>query len=378
MSRLARYRDELAALDAAGRRRALSLPGGLDFASNDYLALGRHPRLAQAVTTALAAGTPVGAGASRLLRGHHDAHAALERAAAGFFGAPAALYLATGFAANQAIWSALPRVGDAVVFDALSHASTRTGLTAGAARALKAAHNDPQAMDDALARWRAGGGKGQAWLAVESVYSMDGDTAPIDALMDVAERHDAWLVVDEAHATGVLGTGGRGLTHGHADNDRLIALHTCGKALGVVGGLVTGPAVIIDTLINTARPFIYSTAPSPLLAAAVTTALELAADADEARSALQRRVARLAAGLAALGLPASGSHIAPVILGADERAVQAATALQAGGFDVRAVRPPTVAEGTARLRISVTLNVSEQDVDDLLAALGRVIEGCQP
>ncbi|HEU0162190.1 MAG TPA: 8-amino-7-oxononanoate synthase [Rhizomicrobium sp.] len=364
------HQSALDALAARGRLRALTARAGRDFASNDYLALAESDVLKRAVTEALARGVPPGAGGSRLLRGNHPEHEALEAEAAAFFGAEAALYFPTGFAANAALLSTLPRKGDVIVQDALIHASVREGVrAAGGVAVIETPHNDVAAMDDALTRWRRDGGKGQPWIAVETLYSMDGDRAPLADLAALAQRHDAMLVLDEAHATGVYGAQGRGLGAMLDGAPNVISLHTCGKALGAAGAVVCLPRVLRDFLVNRARGFIYSTAPSPLMAAVVRAALRHAAGAEQERAQLQVLVRHAGAHLKNLGLPVSGSQIVPVVLGADRRATALAAALQARGHDVRAIRPPTVPENTARLRIALTLHVTPADLDGLFADL---------
>jgi 8-amino-7-oxononanoate synthase len=239
----------------------------------------------------------------------------------------------------------------------------------GRAGHIAAAHNDAQAFDDTIARWRAGGGGGTPWIAVESVYSMDGDRAPLTDLAAVADRHDAILVVDEAHATGVFGAGGAGLAHGLARRDNLVTLHTCGKALGCEGALLCAPAVACDFIVNRGRPFIFSTAPSPLMAWLVRQAIEIVANEPERQARLHAVVRHAAERLVPLGIPASGTQILPVIIGDNERTMRIAGHLRDAGFDIRGIRPPTVAEGTARLRIAITLNVDEANIDGMADAL---------
>jgi 8-amino-7-oxononanoate synthase len=359
----------LKALEAKGRLRALRPIRGLDFTSNDYLALAGSAALKDAASDALARGVPLGAGGSRLLRGNHPEHEMLEEEAASFFGSETALYFSTGFAANAAIAACLPREGDLIVYDALIHASFRDGLDPARIQAVQAPHNDVGAMEAIIKGWRAAGGKGRVWLAVETLYSMDGDRAPLSDLVALAARHDAMLILDEAHATGVHGDQGRGLGAGYEGAPNIISLHTCGKGLGAAGALVCLPRLYRDFLVNRGRAFIYSTAPSPLMAAVVRAALKFCAGAEQERSQLQLLVRHAGAALGRLGLPASGSQIQPVILGADTRAMALAAALQARGHDIRAIRPPTVPEGTARLRIALTLHVTREDLDALFADL---------
>ena len=364
------HRRSLQALSRRQRLRTLAPRAGLDFSSNDYLGLAQSAELREAAEAALARGVPLGAGGSRLLRGNHPEHEALEAEAARHFGSQAALFMGGGFTANTAVFNTLPARGDLIVHDALIHASVHEGLASARADRVAVLHNDAGAFDDAITRWRQGGGKGRAWIAVESLYSMDGDMAPLDDLAAVARRHEAMLVIDEAHATGVLGPQGRGLGAHLEGRDDVIALHTCGKALGVSGAILTLPAILRDYMVNRARGFIYATAPSPLIAATVRAALQLAASREDLRARHASRVAfagRLIADRC--GIDASGTHIQPVVVGHDQRALRLAAAMQSAGFDVRAVRPPTVPEGTARLRISLTLNVSDDDTERLIDTL---------
>jgi len=343
---------------------------GHDFASNDYLGLAHDPAIAAAVSDAIARGVPVGSGGSRLLRGNAPEHEALEAQAAALFGSEAALFFANGFAANMALLAALPGPDDLIVADALIHASAHDGMKLSRARCVLAAHNDAQAVDDAIAAWRADGGTGRAWIIAETLYSMDGDRAPVAALDAVARRHGAMLILDEAHATAVHGPGGRGLGAALEGQGHVIALHTCGKGLGVEGALVTAARPIIDLLVNRGRSFVFSTAPSPLMAVAASAALERMVAADDRRARLAALVD--AAGhhiCAPLDLPAPTSQILPIILGDDARTMRVAEAVQAAGFDVRGIRPPTVPRGTARLRVSLTLNVDEA----IIAQLGEAL-----
>lgn len=365
MSFLDDQQRDLAALAERGRARRLIPRTGRDFSSNDYLGLASSGLLAGAARDALERGVPVGSGGSRLLRGNHAEHEALETDAAAFFGAESALYFSSGYAANAALLSTLPQRGDLVVHDALVHASAHEGMRLGRAETRAAAHNDAEAFADIIAAWRREGGTGRPWVAVESLYSMDGDRSPLADLAAVADRYEAMLLVDEAHATGVFGTGGRGLAAALQGRENVITLHTCGKALGAEGALLCGPAVMRDFLVNRGRAFIFSTAPSPLMAAVVRAALDLLTD--ERRERLH---ALIATAERQLGI-STGSQILPLIIGDDVRTMEMAAAVQAAGFDVRGIRPPTVPAGTSRLRISLTLNADEDDV----AALANVLAG---
>jgi 8-amino-7-oxononanoate synthase len=370
-----RYEKALTALARRKRLRSLEPRRGIDFSSNDYLALAGSELLRGAIERALAQGTAVGAGASRLLRGNHPEHEALEMEAASFFGVERSLYFSGGFIANYAVLSLLPARDDLVVCDELIHASCREGVRAGEARHESARHNDAAAFDDAIRGWRDRGATGRPWIVVESLYSMDGDCAPLAELQAVAARHDAMLVIDEAHATGVHGPRGRGLAAGLAGRENVVCVHTCGKALGAMGALVCAPAALIDFMVNRSRPFIYATAPSPLMATAVREALAIL----RTRPQLRGRLADLI-GFAnrevseKCGVTTPGSQILPVVLGDSARALAVAAALRDRGYDVRAIRPPTVPEGTARLRISITLHVDEPMVAAMLDSLGTAMQ----
>lgn len=360
--------------DLAGRGRLRSLRGrsGTDFTSNDYLGLAESEELRRAAFDAIARGVPVGAGGSRLLRGNHDEHEALESEAAAYFGAETALYFGGGYVANFAIFSTLPQRGDLVVHDELVHASVHEGLRSGRADHVAVAHNDIDAFDASIVRWRASGGKGRPWISVESLYSMDGDSPDLAGLLAVADRHEAMIVIDEAHATGVLGPQGRGLAAACEGRGNVVTLHTCGKALGSVGGFILAPRAIRDFLVNRARPFIFATAPSPLTAAITRAAIEISRTNPERRERLARLVCFASGELRRrCGIVPSGSHILPIVIGSDRAAVSVAASLQERGFDIRAIRPPTVPEGTARLRIALTLNVDETAVAELFGTLAE-------
>ena len=366
------YAADLQTLAGRGRLRALRGQSGIDFTSNDYLGLAESDELRQAAVDALARGVPIGSGGSRLLRGNHPEHEALESEAAAYFGAESALYFGGGYVANFAIFSTLPQRGDLVVHDELIHASVHEGIRRGRAESIGVPHNNIDAFDAAIVRWRAAGGKGRPWLSVESLYSMDGDSPNLTELFAIADRHGAMVVIDEAHATGVLGPQGRGLAAPFEGRDNVITLHTCGKALGTVGGFILAPKIIRDFLINRSRPFIFATAPSPLIAAVTRAALEISRTNPERRERLARLVQFAGNELRRrCNVEPSGSQILPVIIGADQAAVALAASLQRKGFDIRAIRPPTVPEGTARLRIALTLNVNEAIVAELFAALAE-------
>ncbi|MER9356909.1 8-amino-7-oxononanoate synthase [Mesorhizobium sp. M0514] len=375
---LARYDATLQGLARKDRLRRLSPRAGLDFSSNDYLGLAASRRLGDAVVAAIARGTPVGATGSRLLRGNAPEHEQLEADAAAFFGADRALFFGSSYIANFALLSALPQKGDLLVLDELAHASMHEGAQAGRAQFVLAAHNDATAVEDAITRWRVAGGMGCVWIVVESLYSMDGDCAPLESLVALADRHGAFIVIDEAHATGVWGPDGRGLAAAFEGRDNIVALHTCGKALGASGGLVTGPRTLCEYLINRCRPFIYATAPSPLMAVVAREALAMLADEPMRRVQLHERIASAGRLFNRWGVTPSGSQIQPLVIGDVRRTMAVAARLQACGFDIRGVRPPTVPEGTSRLRISLTLNIGEDDISAMVEALVEVLAQTSP
>lgn len=363
-----RLPKKLAQLKDQNRLRALKLPGGIDLSSNDYLGFRSHPALKDAAIAALENGMELGSGGSRLLRGHTKAHEDLEDYAAAYYGCDRTLYFANGFMANYALFTTLPSRHDVVVYDSLVHASVRDGLHAGSARAVKVPHNDLTAYEDALKRFRDEAET--LFIAVESLYSMDGDFAPVPELLALAQKYDAVLIVDEAHASGVWGASGKGVSEG-LQSENLIILHTGGKALGVAGGLVCASASIVDTLINIARPFIYSTAPPPLQAYLMQKALELSASSE---GAVRRKTLHDLCAQVQKERGGAGLQIVPIIIGDDKAAITIAEELQRAGYDIRAIRPPTVPEGTARLRLSLNASLSPQTLADFLSALKE--KGC--
>lgn len=363
MDRLAIYRRDLQGLAGDARLRSLAERRGIDFSSNDYLGLAQSDRMRAAVVRALDAGVPVGAAGSRLLRGNTDQQAGFEDAAARFFGAEAALGFGGGYVANFAVITTLPQRGDLLLMDALAHASTHEGARAGRAEVASFRHGDVGHAEDVITAWRRAGNTGAVWIAVESLYSMDGDRAPLDDLMRLADAH-GFLLIDEAHATGVFGPRGRGLAHHLEGRDNVVTLHTLGKALGGSGALICGARVLIDFLVNRCRPFIFATAPSPLMAAAGLEALAMLQDEPWRQATLAGHVVAFHDQMARRlpQVPLSGSQIVPLIVGPNAKTMALAAQVVARGFDVRGIRPPTVPEGTSRLRVSLTLNATRADV----------------
>lgn len=361
-------------LKAKGRYRTLKQANGIDLASNDYLGLCNHPILRAAAVRAIDNAISLGAGGSRLLCGHHIEHAILEDQAAQFFSAPRALFFANGFQANHAIFSTLPDRHDVILFDSLIHASVREAVQYSHAQQIRIPHNDLDAFEAALKKHSQTAQ--HVWVAVESIYSMDGDITPIERLYVLAQRYGATVIVDEAHSTGIMGMDGRGLSHHMIEkygHQNLITLHTCGKALGVSGGLICAEASIIEYMINRARPFIYSTAPPPFQAHMVGEALKLIAskEGEKRRVHLQTLCAHVQKQIGGHGTP-----IVPIILGSDESANQAANMLQKAGYDIRAIRPPTVPEGTARLRLSLNAKLDIVTLNKVLNLLPTKSDLC--
>ena len=370
MDLLKRFAGLLDDLKQGSVYRSLRATAGTDFTSNDYLALADSRRMREALIDALKRGVPSGSGGSRLLRGNHPEHERLEEEAARFFGTKRALLFGSGYAANTALLSTLPQRGDLVVYDQYVHASSHDGMKLGRASVASFAHNDVDSADDAIRTWRQGGGTGTPWIVIESLYSMEGDRAPLAELKTLAERCGAFLIIDEAHATGVFGPDGRGLAAELEGSDHVLVLHTGGKALGVSGAIVTGPSVLCDFLINRGRPFIFATAPPPLVATALCESLAILREEPERRTRLASLAAHARQAIRKqLDLPTPHSQILPVIIGESDPAMRIAEMIQAAGFDVRAIRPPTVPAGTARLRISITLHLDESSIDALIYAM---------
>lgn len=379
MRLIAQLQDKLAALDGDHRRRrcpVLDSPQGphvridgrdyLAFASNDYLGLANHPALVAAARDgALRWG--VGGGASHLVAGHSAAHAALEQALADWLRLPAALLFSSGYQANLAVITALVGRGDAVFADRLNHASLNDACLLSRAEFKRFAHHDLAQLERLLAASTAP----TKLIAVDAVYSMDGDCAPLAALLALAERFDAWLYVDDAHGFGVLGEGHGSVVEAGVHSERLIQMVTLGKAAGVAGAAVAAHAVVIDWLVNSARPFIFTTSTSPLLAHTVQASLRLMADEPERRAALRARMAELKHQLA--GLPwtllPSDTPIQPLLIGGNAEALAVSAGLRARGIWVPAIRPPTVPPGSARLRIALSAAHQPQDIVRLADAL---------
>ncbi len=370
-------------------RRVDSRPGAwievegrrlLNFSSNDYLGLTAHPALREAAARA-AVEIGAGTGASRLICGSLAPSHELEAALARFKGLEAVLTFATGYAAALGAITALLGPGDVVILDKLAHASLVDAARLSGAKLRVFDHNDLADLESILDWARQHVSErtppGHVLVVTESVFSMDGDLAPLRALVDLKDRFGAWLLVDEAHATGVFGEQGRGLVAAAGLTERVeVHLGTLGKALGAAGGFIGGARELIELLVNRARPFIFSTAPVPAAVAAAQAGVELAASSqgDALRAQLWPRVRELRAALAAAGwsLPADESPILPLVVGDEAAAVKLAAKLSDAGFFVPAIRYPTVARGAARLRFTVSAAHTAWDVAQLCEALVRL------
>jgi len=341
----------------------------LAFCSNDYLGLAADPRLVAAARDG-AELYGVGAGASHLVLGHGIAHHRLEEALADFVGLPRALLFSTGYMANIGVVSALAGRGDALFADRLNHASLNDAALLSRATFRRYPHNDLAALERLLGATPAR----RRLIIVDAVFSMDGDIAAVPELLDICARHDAYLLIDDAHGFGVLGAQGRGTpAHFGLVSERLIYMATLGKAAGVSGAFVAGSGALVETLLQNARSYIYTTATPPLLAHALLTSLQIIEQEEWRRERLRDLVRRLKQGLqgAPWRLLPSDTPIQPLLVGGNAEALALSAQLAAQGLLVPAIRPPTVPRGTARLRISLSADHVADDVDRLIDALRK-------
>ena len=344
----------------------------LSFCSNDYLGLANHPQLIAALQQG-ATQYGVGAGAAHLVSGHIQVHHHLELELASFVGKPAALLFSTGYMANLGVVQALVGKGDTVFADKLNHASLNDAMQLSRAAVQRYHHNDMAQLALLLEQ----GGNGRKLIITDAVFSMEGDLAPLPELLALCERHDAWLLVDDAHGFGVLGEQGRGsLAHFNIASPRIIYMATLGKAAGVFGAFVAAEQVVIDTLINNARSYIYTTATPPALACALLESLRLIEQGGQRRLQLQTLIAQLRGGLQDLpwSLMPSETAIQPLLVGDNQAALNLNSALRERGIWVTAIRPPTVPQGTARLRITLSAAHSAADVTRLTETLHELAQ----
>ncbi len=381
-SELQQQLDERAAAGLLRSRRTLDSPQSphiivdgkpyLAFCSNDYLGLANHPRLIVALQQG-AQQWGVGAGAAHLVSGHFAAHHLLELQLANFVGKPAALLFSTGYMANLGVVQALVGKGDTVFADKLNHASLNDAMLLSRAGVKRYRHGDLTQLAQLLEQTTTG----RKLVITDTVFSMDGDIAPLPALLSLCEQHDAWLYVDDAHGFGVLGGQGCGtLAHFGISSERIIYMATLGKAAGVSGAFVAAQHVVIDTLINFANSYVYTTATPPALSVAMSQSLQLIAGGDALRAHLQQLVAMLRTGLADLPwqLMPSQTAIQPLLIGDNQRALMLSEGLRQRGIWVAAIRPPTVPQGTARLRITLSAAHRVADVERLIGALHELAQ----
>lgn len=353
-----------------GQQRPMLNSDGVDvlsFSSNDYLGLASHPALIAAMQQA-ATDAGVGSGASHLIAGHHRLHHDLENALADFVGLPRTLMFSTGYMANLGVVTALLGRNDAVFADRLNHASLNDAVVLSRAELHRYPHNDVDALEKMLAASRAN----RKLVLADAVFSMDGDIAPVPELLAVCERHDAWLMLDDAHGFGVLGAHGRGvLEHFNLRSPRIIYMATLGKAAGVFGAFVAGEPELIEFLLQKARTYIYTTAMPPALAGALKAALPIIEHESARRDQLQALIASLRGDmrLRRWRLDVSETPIQPLIIGSNEETLYASEYLRERGILVPAIRPPTVPQGTARLRISLSAAHRHEHIERLIDAL---------
>ena len=349
--------------------RTLAIIRGVDLSSNDYLGLAHDPRLKRALAEAVARASAVGATGSRLLSGNSREWDELEHDFAEFAGTEAALYFGSGYAANLGLLTSVLRPRDIVFSDALNHASLIDGIRLSGARKVIYPHGDLQFLENALREHAKD--EGSKLIVTESVFSMEGDVAPIDALLTLAGKYRAEIVLDEAHATGTCGPHGRGIAAAHGCERSILAtVHTCGKALASCGAFVCGSRTLKEYLVNRARTFIFSTAMAPYIAGQIRAAVKLAWEAEANRNHLARIASLLRAKLSAHGFDCGSSttHIVPVMLGTNEMALHVASELQRAGFGVKAIRPPTVPAGTTRILLSLTSRITVEEIHRLADA----------
>jgi 8-amino-7-oxononanoate synthase len=373
---LAAWKDKLAkglrTLEQQHQRRSLVEIQGTNFCSNDYLGLASHPALRAAVVSAAQNASRVGGTGSRLLSGHTENWCRLETEFAEFARAQSALFFGSGYAANVGLLASLVGPDDVVYSDVLNHASLIDGMRLSGARKVIYPHLDLGALEESLRQ--DAGAPWRRLIITESVFSMNGDIAPLQEMAALAAKYGTALVVDEAHATGVLGPEGRGLVVGSQILQHVLAtIHTCGKALGSAGAFVCGPAVLKEHLVNHARTFIFSTALPPYFAEQIHAALGMVRTMETERRVLLQRAHGLIEALRREGFDTEGSasQVVPVVLGKNEDTLKAASHLQHEGFAVRAIRPPTVPAGRARLRLSLTIQIAEEELKRLLHCLRK-------
>lgn len=383
MSLFTRWTEALDGLKAQGRFRALKPPHGTDFTSNDYLGYGGGrvplsggclpPEDVERATESLHSGL-----ASRLLRGHHLVWDEVEAALAAWHGAESVLVMNSGFTANEGLISTVVEPGDWVASDELNHACIVEGLRVCRPRKFGFRHNDLNHLEEGLQKEAANRPAGREMFVItESLFSMDGDRAPLPQIVELAEKYGAHVIVDEAHSTGCYGATGSGIVDELGLRSRVLAtVHTGGKALGVTGAYVCGSGLLRDYLVNKCRHLIFTTALPPAVGGWWLDMLPRVKCDEVGRRELHANAGQFHAKLRAAGVPTIGdSYIVPVVLGDDPAAVRVATRLQELGYDIRAIRPPSVPQGTARLRISIHAEHTPELINQLAEHVAEAIRG---
>lgn len=365
MSKL--FKEKLLKIKSENNYREMKSVAGIDFSSNDYLGLAGHPQIKQSIISALNSGVDIGSSGSRLLSGNKKEHIELEEYAADYFGADSCLFFSSGFLANYAIFTTLPDRKDFIIYDELIHASVRDGIHASLAKSVKFKHNDLNSLREEVEKAQSLNAQ-SIWISIESVYSMDGDIADVNRILDlIKNQNNVYLVIDEAHATGIFGEGGKGFSFG-IKNENIITLHTCSKGLGVSGALICASSEIVEYMINKSRPFIYTTAESPIIAVAVKEALKISSEESWRRENLLELVKYTDKNHLKTG---NMTQIMPLILEDSLKSLEVASVLQAKGYNIRAIRPPTVP--TARLRISLSTNRTKNEIDSLFFEINQML-----
>jgi len=369
-----RLQTELAALELKQRRREFQISDAIDFTSNDYLGLTKSPVVRERVIRDLESGMVLGSGGSRLLRGNHVWHQLAEKEFAEFEDADAALFFSSGYAANMAVLTAIPTRHDTILYDTMVHASIKEGIHSSLAGKKSFEHNSVTSLRAAAESMKAGG---TLYVIIESLYSMDGDEAPLEEIAALCNELGLFLIIDEAHATGLFGKHGRGLIDEKKIREKiLLSIHPCGKALAAAGAFVCSSEIIKSYLINKARTMIFTTALPPVIPATISEVLKeikrnpslitkVHHNARYVRDRLQKNLKKWI-------VPEGRSPIIPLIVGEDAVAVAVADDMQKRGADIRPIRPPTVAEGTARFRITVSALHDEGELDLLCNGLIEV------
>jgi len=366
-----RTQRKLVDIESQGLTRKLMTPAGIDLSSNDYLGLARDHRVCRAAIDAICCGDGVGSTGSRLLRGHRDIFTQAEQEFAHWKGTERSLFFTSGYQANLGTLQTFIENGDVVFSDRLNHASLIEGVRLTKAKRILFHHLDVDQLAYRLRNWR---GEGQKFLVTESLFSMDGDVAPLAKYVELCKETNTTLIVDEAHAVGLFGYSGSGLIEEYGLNDEVfLSINTGGKALGVFGAFVAGSEWAIEYLVQKARTFIFTTAPSPMIPAALIRSMGLVREEVQRREYLHSLTRYLRTELLELGLIDDGdfldgrSPIISVLIGGNEATCWVAEKMQALGFDVRAIRPPTVPDGSARLRVSVNVSLNK----DILSSFAQ-------